>query len=282
MFGKTKQAYHKHIKQKKKQLYQQAIIVKMIASIREQMPRIGGRKLYHMLKEPLLNNNIDFGRDKLFDIMAEYGLHVRRRKRRKVITTDSNHPFKKYPNLIKTLTVTLPNQLWVSDITYIPLTGKYGYLSLITDGYSRKVLGHCLYPTLEKEGPLTALKIALAGHKGKHEMLIHHSDRGLQYCSKEYTELLGENKISISMTEQGDPYENAIAERVNGILKTEFNLYKTFGNMEEARQAIDNAIKIYNEQRPHSSCNYLTPQQAHLQNGALKKRWKKRNEVISQ
>jgi putative transposase len=278
VFGKSRQAYYKYLKEDKKQLYQEAIIVKMIAEIRLQMPRIGGRKLFYLLKEPLQKNNIEIGRDKLFDIMAGYGLRIRRRKRRKVITTDSNHPFKKYPNLIKTLTVMLPNQLWVSDITYIPLAGKYCYLSLITDGYSRKVMGYCLYPTLEKEGPIAALKMALATLNPKHETLIHHSDRGLQYCSKEYTDLLGGNKITISMTERGDPYENAIAERVNGILKTEFGLDKAFRNLEEAKQEVDNTIKIYNEQRPHSSCNYLTPGQAHLQKGALQKRWKQQHE----
>ena len=282
VFGKSRQAYYKYLKEEKKQLYQEAIIVKMIGEIRVQMPRIGGRKLFYLLKEPLQKNNIEIGRDKLFDIMAGYGLQIRRRKRRKIITTDSNHPFKKYPNLIKTLTVMLPNQLWVSDITYIPLTGKYCYLSLITDGYSRKVIGYCIYPTLQKEGPLAALEMALATLNPKHETLIHHSDRGLQYCSKEYTDLLGDNKITISMTEQGDPYENAIAERVNGILKTEFGLDKAFRNLEEAKQAVDNTIRIYNEQRPHSSCNYLTPGQAHLQKGALQKRWKQQHEIVIQ
>ncbi len=281
MFGKSRQAYYKFLKEERKQLYQEAIIVKMIAEIRAQMPRIGGRKLFYLLKEPLQENNIELGRDKFFDIMAGYGLQIRRRKRRKIITTDSNHPFKKYPNLIKTLVVMLPNRLWVSDITYIPLTGKHSYLSLITDGYSRKVVGYCLYPTLQKEGPLTALKMALATINPREKMLIHHSDRGLQYCSKEYTDLLGDNKITISMTEQGDPYENAIAERINGILKTEFNLDKAFRNFEEAKQAVDSAIQVYNEQRPHSSCNYLTPGQAHLQKGVLQKRWKQHHESIT-
>ena len=280
VFGKSRQAYYKQLKEDKKQLYKEAIIVKMITAIREQMPCIGGRKLYYMLKEPLVHNDIDIGRDKLFDIMAGYGLRIRRRKRRKVITTDSNHPFKKYQNLIKTLTVMIPNQLWVSDITYIPLISKYCYLSLITDGYSRKVVGYCLYPTLQKQGPLTALKKALATLDRRQEMLTHHSDRGLQYCSKEYIDMLGDNKITISMTEKGDPYENAIAERVNGILKTEFGLDKTFRNLEEAKLAVDDAIRIYNEQRPHSSCNYLTPQQAHLHKGTLQKRWKQQHETI--
>lgn len=282
VFGKSRQAYYKYLTQEKKQLYEEAIIVKMIAEIRVQMPRIGGRKLFHMLKDPLQKNGIDIGRDKLYDIMAAYGLRIRKRKRRKVKTTDSNHPFKKYPNLIRTFIAMLPNQLWVSDITYISMIGRHSYLSLITDGYSRKVIGYCLYQTLEKEGPLEALRMAVISRPSKRHRLIHHSDRGLQYCSKDYIDLLDKNNITISMTEQGDPYENAVAERVNGILKTEFGLDKTFRNFEEAKQAVDNAIRIYNEQRPHSSCNYLTPQQAHLQKGELQKRWKSRNESINQ
>lgn len=278
VFGKSRQAHYKYLKEEQKQLYQEAIIVKLITAIRAQMPRIGGRKLLYLLQEPFRNNEIDIGRDKLYDVMATYGLRIRQRKRRKVQTTNSNHPFKKYPNLIKTFIAIHPDQLWVSDITYIPLIGKYCYLSLITDAYSRKILGYCLYASLEKEGPLEALRMALSALAGRPIRLIHHSDRGLQYCSREYTGLLDKYGITISMTEQGDPYENAIAERVNGILKTEFGLDKTFKNIDEAKLAISNAIKVYNEQRPHSSCNYLTPEQAHLQKGVLQKRWKKRKE----
>ena len=241
------------------------------------MPRIGTRKLHYMLTDTLQQHGISIGRDKLFDLLAEYGLLIRRRKRRKAVTTDSNHPFYKFPNLVRELQVLRPNHLWVSDITYISLRDRFCYLSLVTDAYSRKIIGYCLYPTLKKEGPLKAIAMALQTVTGKlQQPLIHHSDRGLQYCCTDYTTLLEHKGITISMTEKGDPYENAIAERVNGILKAEFDLYRIFDNYQQAMDAVQQAILIYNQQRPHASCNYLTPQQAHQQNGSLTAKWKRR------
>lgn len=241
------------------------------------MPRIGTRKLHYMLTETLNRHKVSIGRDKLFDLLDEYGLLVRRRKRRRVNTTDSNHPFRKYPNLVRELQVLRPNHLWVSDITYIGLTDSFCYLSLITDAYSRKIVGYCLHPTLKKEGPIQAMAMALQTVPDKLEApLIHHSDRGLQYCCSDYTTLLQNKGISISMTEKGDPYENAIAERVNGILKEEFGLYCDFDNYEKAMAKVESAIEVYNQLRPHASCNYLTPEQAHQQNGSLTAKWKRR------
>jgi transposase InsO family protein len=232
-----------------------------------------------MLTETLLAHGVDIGRDSLFDLLSEYGMLVRKRKRRKTITTDSNHPFRKYPNLIKELVIIAPNQLWVSDITYIALLNNYCYLSLITDAYSRKIVGFCLHPTLEKEGPLNALEMALGALAGQSEnQLIHHSDRGLQYCSGAYITKLVSSGASISMTERGDPYENAIAERINGVLKSEFLLNKTFKNIEEARENVNKSIRIYNNQRPHGSCNYLTPDEAHQKEGLLPSKWRTKNE----
>jgi transposase InsO family protein len=243
------------------------------------MPRIGTRKLHFLLTETLEKHDIAIGRNKLFDLLADYGLLVRRRKRRRINTTDSNHPFRKHPNLIKDLQVFRPGHLWVSDITYISLKEKFCYLSLVTDAYSRKIVGYCLYPTLKKEGTLKALNMALAG-MSELTTLIHHSDRGLQYCCSEYTTLLESKNVLISMTEKGDPYENAIAERVNGILKSEFSLDREFDTIEEARQAINVAIDVYNRFRPHASCNYLTPEQAHLGQGLLKTKWKRRAAMV--
>lgn len=241
------------------------------------MPRIGTRKLHYMLTETLQKHQISIGRDKLFDLLAEYRLLVRRRKRRRVSTTDSNHPFRKYPNLVRELQVLRPNHLWVSDITYISLRDGFCYLSLVTDAYSRKIVGYCLHPTLKKEGPLQALAMALATLPQKLEApLIHHSDRGLQYCCADYITLLESNSIGISMTEKGDPYENAIAERVNGILKEEFGLYNDFENVQQANDTTQVAIGSYNQYRPHSSCDYLTPEQAHQKEGLLKTKWKRR------
>lgn len=244
------------------------------------MPRLGTRKLYYLLSETLLKHNINIGRDKLFDLLAEYGLLIRRRKRKRVNTTDSNHPFRKYPNLIRDLNVLRPNHLWVSDITYISITDNFCYLSLVTDAYSRKIVGYCLHPTLKKEGPLQALNMALENYKvSETERLLHHSDRGLQYCCTDYIATLEDNNICISMTEKGDPYENAIAERVNGILKTEFMLDRDFENLEAANAATEAAIVTYNNQRPHSSCDYLTPEQAHVTTGKLPSRWKKKKVI---
>lgn len=242
------------------------------------MPRIGGRKLHYMLTETLQKHGISIGRDKLFDLLEGYGLLIRCRRRKRAITTDSNHPFYKYPNLIRELQVIRPNHLWVSDITYISLKERFCYLSLVTDAYSRKIVGYCLYPTLKKEGPLQALNMALADLPGKLQaQLIHHSDRGLQYCCNDYTSLLQDKGIGISMTEKGDPYENAIAERVNGILKNEFALDQIFYSYEQAQAQLDSAINIYNANRPHASCNYLTPKEAHQQQGLLITKWKRRS-----
>jgi putative transposase len=239
------------------------------------MPLTGGRKLHFLLTDVFEKHEISIGRDKLFDLLDEYGLLVRRRKRRRISTTDSNHPFRKYPNLVRELEVDGPNQLWVSDITYISLKDRFCYLSLITDAYSRKIIGYCLHPTLRKEGPLAALRMALDGiEEAPQARPIHHSDRGLQYCCAEYIAVLESKGMGISMTEKGDPYENAIAERVNGILKTEFMMDKDFASFEQALSAAKSAIDIYNSQRPHASCGYLTPEQAHLRQGPMKAKWK--------
>lgn len=244
------------------------------------MPRIGTRKLHYLLTDTLQKHKISIGRDKLFDLLEGYGLLVRRRKRKRVNTTNSNHPFRKYPNLVRSLQALRPNRLWVSDITYIDVAGGFCYLSLVTDAYSRKIVGYCLYPTLKKEGPLQALRMALDSlHNRGNNALTHHSDRGLQYCCGEYISLLESNAMSISMTEKGDPYENAIAERVNGILKEEFAIDAVFDNFEQASSIVENAISIYNQLRPHSSCNYLTPDQAHQQRGLLPTKWKRKKEV---
>lgn len=216
---------------------------------------------------------IGIGRDAFFDVLRAYGLLVRIR-RRKAKTTDSNHPYRKYPNLIKEFIPIAANQLWVCDITYIVIGDSFGYLSLITDAFSRKIVGFCLHKTLSAQGTILALKQALKNNpniKG----LIHHSDRGVQYCCHEYVEILKNKHIKISMTENGDPLENAIAERVNGILKTEL-LAEHFLSFAQAQQAVAIAISTYNHLRPHNSLGNRTPFEVHsLNNGAIPKRlWK--------
>ena len=283
MFGKTRQAWYKRRDTEEAAMQQDAVIVREVRRIRAVMPRIGTRKLQYMLTEVLDKHGIAIGRDKLFNLLEEYGLLVRKRKRRKAYATNSIHPFRKYPNMVRGMEVLRPNHLWVSDMTYISLPEGFCYLSLVTDAYSRKIVGYCLYPNYKRYGPINALQMALAGYKKKlGAVLIHHSDRGLQYCCTDYISLLGDKGLSISMTEQSDPYENAIAERVNGILKDEFGLGKAFGSFEQASNAVDRAVDIYNNQRPHASCNYLTPQQASGMEGSIPMKWKRKQQKVEE
>lgn len=253
-----------------------AIVLKLVKEIREDLPRAGVPKLHFMLQSKLAAHGIKMGRDALYQLLGEHG-YLLRYRRRKPYTTNSNHPYKKYPNLIRDIKyLTHPGQLWVSDITYLRLLDRFCYLSIITDAYSHKIIGYCLHPTLHSDGPVNALIQAVQSKRGK--SLIHHSDRGSQYCCTEYVSVLEHYHIRISMTEQGDPYENAIAERVNGILKEEFLLNKSFTSFAEAEAAAKNAVEKYNHIRPHDSCDKLTPVQAHDRNGFLHKRWKTKAE----
>ena len=217
-------------------------------------------------------HSIYIGRDAMFDLLAEHYLLVRKRKRGKPITTFSNHWMFKYRNLIVGFIPIMPNQLWVSDITYIIVADGFAYLSLVTDAYSRKIVGFCLCENLSADGCIEALQIALTENPVV-ENLIHHSDRGSQYCCADYVKLLNNHNVQISMTQSGDPLENALAERVNGILKDEL-LDTHYQNFHEAKKAVSMAISIYNHQRPHSSIEYLTPVVAHQRTGELKKYWK--------
>ncbi len=236
------------------------------------MPRLGTRKLHYLLQQQLNDHKICVGRDYLFDLLSEHKLLVRQRKR-KVFTTDSRHWMHKYDNLIVDMAVTRPEQVWVSDITYIRMNNQWAYLSLVTDAYSRKIMGFCLRSDLSTEGCLEALEMALR-NRIYDQPLIHHSDRGSQYCSQAYTQLLIKNNMAISMTQNGNPYENALAERVNGIIKSEFNLYTSQMSFEGTQQRVQDSIKAYNEVRPHASCDYLTPDMAHSKESILPKRWK--------
>ena len=249
------------------------LIIQQVMRIRKNLPKIGGRKLHYLLKDFMQEHNIAMGRDQLFDLLLGHKLLIKKRRRR-ISTTNSNHRFRRYPNLIKELEIIRPEQLWVSDITYLKTKQGFCYLSLITDAYSKKIIGYNLENNLATEGCMKALQMALSTRIATKSSLIHHSDRGIQYCSNQYITLLKGNAIAISMTENGDPYENAIAERVNGILKDEFNLYQTFINIHQANSIVQESIFYYNNQRPHATCNYLTPDQAHNSEGILNKKWK--------
>jgi transposase InsO family protein len=275
LFGKTRHAYYDSLWRKENSLVKEDVILQEVINIRKDLPRLGTRKLHYLVQNRLISHQITFGRDYLFDLLSEHKLLIRQRKR-KAITTDSRHWMRKYSNLVKGLEIKRPEQVWVSDITYIRLTNQWGYLSLITDAYSRKIMGYCFRLDLAAEGCIEALKMALR-NKLYNQSIIHHSDRGSQYCSHNYVDLLLKNNIAISMTENGDPYENALAERMNGIIKTEFNLYSSILGFEQTRNQISKSIKSYNELRPHASCDYLTPNQAHLQSDKLNKRWKSYN-----
>jgi putative transposase len=274
LFGYSRQAYYEAALNFSETSIANAIVLTMVKEMRQEIPILGTRKLLFMLSEEFLRHGIKMGRDKLFDLLRFHGLLIRRRKRT-VKTTDSNHWLKKYPNLIKELVITTPEQMWVSDITYIRTLQGFSYLSLLTDAYSRKIVGHALYETLEAEGPLKALRMAIGERKKNTPfVLIHHSDRGIQYCSAAYIQILKEENIAISMTQSGSPYDNSLAERVNGTIKNDFFPKRIYRDHTEAKEQISRIIVKYNEIRPHDSIDYLTPQQAHEKEGPINKRWK--------
>lgn len=270
LLGRNRQAYYWRLAAGEREVFGAELLVKEVLGIRSEQKRIGGRKLYLMTSHFRGEHGIRIGRDAFFELLREESLLIRKRRLSKPRTTFSCWWKKKYPNLIKDYLTDRPNQVWVSDITYIRLTTGFCYLSLITDAYSRKIVGYCLYRDLSSKGCVKALKMALAGNPQR-EGLIHHSDRGLQYYSTGYTKLLGPARIS--MSENSDPLENAIAERVNGILKDEL-LEKDYDSYREASRAVDRAVSVYNHLRPHSSVEMLTPAEAHTRKGQLQRHWK--------
>lgn len=274
LFGVTRQAYYEAELHDRKTSIANMIVLTLVKELREDIPVLGTRKLLFMIRNECQKHGIKIGRDKLFDLLRFHGLLMRRR-RRMVKTTDSQHWLKKYPNLIKGLLLSCPEQLWVSDITYIRTLKGFSYLSLITDAYSRRIVGYAILETLEAEGPLQALRLALLQRrKAVPFVLIHHSDRGIQYCCWEYIELLRKDGIAISMTQSGNPYDNALAERVNGTIKNDFFSRKIFQDHNEAVKKVSESIVKYNELRPHDSLNHLTPLQAHDLTGPIPKKWK--------
>jgi putative transposase len=271
LFGISKQAYYKKIKADRQNAQVRGDAKTLVLELRRQLPKLGTRKLHYLLK----NKGIDMGRDHLFSWLRSQGLLVYK-KRRYTVTTNSKHWMRKYPNVIKGLTINRPEQVWVADITYLD-TAEDGnvYLHLVTDAYSKQIMGYELCNNMEAASTLKALQMAVKSRRYKELPLIHHSDRGLQYCSKLYIDCLIQNKITISMTENGSPYDNAVAERVNGILKDEFGLAEQLDNHYEALMQVEESIKAYNFLRPHLSCNMLTPDQMHRQTTIKLKTYKK-------
>jgi putative transposase len=256
-FGLTRDAFYKYQKRKIKKEAINQRVVELVKEERKDQPRVGTRKLYEALHSLFIQENMKVGRDKLFEILRQHEMLVKRKKSY-CKTTDSYHRFHKYNNLVKDMEVTAPNQVWVSDITYIRTVEGFCYLALITDMYSRKIVGFDISDSLELSGCLRALQKALKTARPAGQ-LVHHSDRGIQYCSNQYVEMLKKHHIKISMTEENHCYENALAERVNGILKDEFYLDQCFFSTGHARIAAKNAINIYNSKRLHLSLGYKTP-----------------------
>jgi transposase InsO family protein len=259
--GISRDAFYKMCYRNNQAIRREQLVLELVLKRRAELPREGVRKLHKTLAKHLQDNHIPLGRDKLFDLLRKNNMLVRPKKKY-VRTTNSWHRLYKHPNRIKQLNITRPNQLWVSDITYIRLIRGHCYLALITDAFSRKIVGYDISDSLELAGCLRALNRALKQLPMEHD-LIHHSDRGIQYCSNQYISLLEKNNITISMTEQNHCYENAIAERVNGILKDEFFLDQRFKSHQDARSVSKQAINLYNNKRLHISLDFKTPNWVH-------------------
>jgi putative transposase len=269
--GYSRQAYYKRRIVNQEEPLKEDLIVQQVIGYRNLQPRIGGRKLYFLLQPFMDQHDINMGRDSFFNMLGSYDLLIKQRRGRPR-TTNSGHWMKKHPNLTETLVLSHSDQLWVSDITYLNLCNTDAFLSLVTDAYSRKIVGFHVSKSLKAEGCVLALQMAVAG-LGKTDRLIHHSDRGAQYCCDQYVSVLQDNKIKISMTQSGNPRDNAIAERVNGILKMEL-LAPVFAGLEAARAAVTQAVNTYNYLRPHSSLSMLTPALVHGRTINIKRRWK--------
>lgn len=237
---------------------------------RKVLSRLGGRKLHHQIRDSLQAQQISFGRDKLFALLRKHGMLILP-KRRYIQTTMSKHWLRKYPNLVKGIVVNRADEVWVSDITYLKTEEGNCYVNMVTDAYSRKIVGYAVADNMEATQMKQAFLMAVKGRVNKQYPLIHHSDRGLQYCSAEYVSIAEQNNIRISMTENGDPYENALAERMNRTLKEEFGLGNVLRSKLHAKLLTEEAVDLYNNRRPHLSLNMKTPQSVYNQKSQLPK-----------
>lgn len=263
-FGISRQAYYQQVRVEQATQQRDAEVADWVREVRRRQPRIGTRKLHYLLREPMAKVGFKLGRDALFRTLKRMHLLVPPRRAFHK-TTDSFHRFYKHPNLLKGQSVktvaTRPEQVWVADITYVPTRERCVYLSLITDAYSRKIVGYHVHATLQTEEVVQALKMALRDRQGQ-APLIHHSDRGIQYCATAYQALHERHGLICSMTDGYDCYQNALAERINGILKMEFLLYQP-ADLTQAQQMVAQSVAIYNQERPHSALKYKTPEAVH-------------------
>jgi putative transposase len=277
MLGYSKQAYHKREKESVSRTAQQAQmteeVLNCVKTIREDMPRLGTRKLYYLLSDEFEQSGLKVGRDKLFSILRDSNLLIYKHKRY-VRTTDSSQWQRQHDNLVEDYVPEKPEELLVCDITYFETEQGNAYGHFATDAYSKKIMGYEVAYDMTKERTVAAFDMAMSNRIYKHRG-IHHSDRGSQYCSYLYTETVRDNNYEISMTQDGSPYDNAIAERINGILKDEFGLDKKFKDLNELKEKLKRAVDIYNNQRPHLSCHLLTPNQMHNQQKLKVVTWRK-------
>ena len=260
MIGISRQSVYQAEKRIQARAKELEIVKELVINIRMKMPRIGTRKLYYILKQELDSLKIKIGRDKLFTYLKTQNMLIKPKKNY-IKTTHSKHWLRKHPNLLKERTITDIEQVFVSDITYLKTTNSTVYLSLVTDAYSRKIMGYHVSKNMNTENVAKALKMAVR-NKCTDKQTIHHSDRGLQYCASHYQKILKNNNMNPSMTDGYDCYQNALAERINGILKQEFLLYQT-NTLNELRKLVKESIEIYNNDRPHLALNMKTPQFIH-------------------
>lgn len=272
LFGMTRQAWYDQSWRDDDERMAEHEILGLVAEQRK-LGRFGGRVLLDMIGPRLEELNLRIGRDRFFALLRENGQLVRPR-RRHVNTTDSRHHYDKWPYLVGDIEAGAPEEVWVCDITYIRTVNGFLYLFLITDAYSHKVMGFHLSHTLEARGAAAALRMALSGRIHPERLLIHHSDRGVQYCSTNYVNMLKGAGILISMTEGASPHQNSIAERINRTFKEQLYMDRTFASYKEAMACLVKAVETYNHKRPHLSCSRMTPEQAHKATEPLKREWK--------
>lgn len=260
--GMARQNYYQRRKQRQRRRVDEELVISLILRERQVQPRLGTRKLHFMLKTVLGRAGIKIGRDRLFELLGKKEMLLERLPAQFPRTTSSSHYLPVFKNRIKDLKVSKPNQVWVGDLTYLRTEEGFLYLALLTDKSSRKIVGYHCGDTLEAVGCLKALEMALAAMP-KGSKPIHHSDRGSQYCCHEYVNQLGENGLTVSMTEVDHCAENALAERMNGILKSEYGLGYKMATKGAARKVVDQAIMLYNTRRPHTSLGYRVPEAVH-------------------
>lgn len=277
LFGRTRQSWYEMNERRDSSAIENGMVVGWAKEIRAALPRTGCVKLLHMLQENLKAHQITMGRDAFSKLMRDNGMLIYP-KRRYIATTMSYHHYRKWPDMVNRAKPIMAEQIWVSDITYLRTAKGFIYLFLVTDAYSRKIVGYHLSQSLKASGCILALKKAIGTREYKARPLIHHSDRGIQYCCDAYVEILQRHHIQISMTQSGSPYDNAVAERVNGILKTEFELYDTFQSYLAAIEPVCKAIEKYNNKRLHMSCEMMTPAKRHTQEISASRKLK--NETV--